>query len=101
MDEATQYLPVGEGAGARRLAVRADPGATPGVFWLCGFKSDMGGTKAQALASWARTAGRASVRFDYSGHGHSDGALAAGPIRRWLEARPSGFSPSARLPPIA
>jgi pimeloyl-ACP methyl ester carboxylesterase len=85
MDELVHYWPVGEGAAGRRLAVRADPGATPGVFWLCGFKSDMGGTKASALAAWARAAGRACVRFDYSGHGQSGGEFAAGTIGRWLE----------------
>jgi len=100
MDEARQYLPVGEGAAARRLAVRVDPGATPGVFWLCGFKSDMGGIKAQALASWARTAGRACVRFDYSGHGHSDGEFAAGTIGRWLEDSLAVFDAFCRGPQV-
>jgi pimeloyl-ACP methyl ester carboxylesterase len=100
MDEATQYLPVGQGAAARRLAVRVDPGAMPGVFWLCGFKSDMGGTKAQALASWARTAGRACVRFDYSGHGHSDGEFAAGTIGRWLEDSLAVFDAFCRGPQV-
>jgi alpha-beta hydrolase superfamily lysophospholipase len=85
MDEPVHYWPVGEGPAARRLAVRADPGANPGVFWLCGFKSDMGGTKATALADWARAAGRACVRFDYSGHGQSGGEFAAGTIGHWLE----------------
>ena len=100
MDEGTQYLPVGEGAAARRLAVRVDTGAAPGVFWLCGFKSDMGGTKAQALAAWARTAGRACVRFDYSGHGQSGGAFAAGTIGRWLEDSLAVFDAFCRGPQV-
>ena len=37
-----------------------------------GYKSDMKGTKAEALADWAEQAGRAFVRFDYSGHGESE-----------------------------
>jgi pimeloyl-ACP methyl ester carboxylesterase len=100
MDEPVQYWPVGEGSAARRLAVRADRGAGPGVFWLCGFKSDMGGTKATALAAWARTAGRACVRFDYSGHGQSGGEFAAGTIGRWLEDSLAVFDAFCRGPQV-
>jgi pimeloyl-ACP methyl ester carboxylesterase len=53
--------------------------------WLGGFRSDMGGTKAQALADWALAGGRAYVRFDYFGHGESDGDFQAGTITRWRE----------------
>jgi len=55
------------------------------LFWLGGFKSDMQGTKALALDAWATERGRASVRFDYSGHGESGGDFAEGTIGRWLE----------------
>jgi pimeloyl-ACP methyl ester carboxylesterase len=44
----------------------------------------MKGTKAEALARWAEEAGRAFVRFDYSGHGESGGAFTDGTIGRWL-----------------
>jgi pimeloyl-ACP methyl ester carboxylesterase len=80
-----KYLDVGVDSAARRLAVRVQPGAAPGLFWLGGFKSDMRGTKAQALAQWAGERGRACVRFDYSGHGESGGDFAEGTIGRWLE----------------
>jgi pimeloyl-ACP methyl ester carboxylesterase len=100
MDEPVYYWPVGEGPAARRLAVRADPGANPGVFWLCGFKSDMGGTKATALAAWARAAGRACVRFDYSGHGQSGGEFAAGTIGHWLEDSLAVFDAFCRGPQV-
>jgi pimeloyl-ACP methyl ester carboxylesterase len=43
----------------------------------------MAGTKAQTLAEWARTRGQGFVRFDYSGHGQSDGAFEDGTISRW------------------
>lgn len=56
----------------------------PGLFWLGGFKSDMKGTKAEALDAWAEAHGRACVRFDYSGHGESGGAFTDGSIGRWL-----------------
>jgi pimeloyl-ACP methyl ester carboxylesterase len=65
-----------------------DDGAGPTVVWLGGFRSDMTGSKAEAVAASGRTHGRKVVRFDYSGHGASDGDFEAGRIGRWLaEAR--------------
>jgi pimeloyl-ACP methyl ester carboxylesterase len=72
---------------ARTIAVRVREGKShekPGVFWLGGFKSDMKGTKAQALDAWAERQGRPCVRFDYSGHGESGGEFTDGTIGRWL-----------------
>src|SRR3989344_8533220 len=68
-----------------RLAWRLVEGAGPPVVWLGGFKSDMTGTKAEALADWALAQGRAYVRFDYFGHGASSGDFAEGTITRWRE----------------
>jgi pimeloyl-ACP methyl ester carboxylesterase len=79
------FIEVGEGSAARKIAVRAHTGSTPGLFWLGGFNSDMRGTKALALDAWAAEHDRACVRFDYSGHGESGGALIEGTIGRWLE----------------
>jgi len=79
------FIEVGNGAGQRRIAVRACAGGSPGLFWLGGFHSDMKGTKALALNAWAAAEGRACVRFDYSGHGESGGAFSDGTIGRWLE----------------
>ena len=72
--------------GARRgakLAWRKVDGAGPTVVWLGGFHSDMTGTKAQALAEWAAAQGRGFLRFDYFGHGASEGDFAAGTVTRW------------------
>lgn len=66
-----------------RVAWRRVDGDGPTVVWLGGFKSDMTGTKAQALADWAIANRRAYVRFDYFGHGESTGDFAAGTISRW------------------
>lgn len=66
------------------LACERLDGAGPTFVWLGGFKSDMGGTKAQMLAEWANKAGQAFVRFDYSGHGQSGGTFEGGSISRWL-----------------
>jgi pimeloyl-ACP methyl ester carboxylesterase len=70
---------------SRTIAVRVREGKSPGLFWLGGFKSDMKGTKAEALDRWAKKEGRACVRFDYSGHGESGGAFTDGTIGRWLD----------------
>ena len=80
-----EMITVGTGRFARHIAVRARNGSGPGLMWLGGFKSDMNGTKAQALDQWAAEKGRACVRFDYSGHGESGGAFTDGTIGRWLE----------------
>ncbi len=84
-DLCLKFLGVGTGIASRRVAVRLRAGAPPGLVWLGGFKSDMKGTKAEALDAWARDSGRAMTRFDYSGHGESGGNFADGTIGRWLE----------------
>jgi pimeloyl-ACP methyl ester carboxylesterase len=66
-----------------RVAWRRVDGRGPAVVWLGGFRSDMAGTKAQALAEWAQAKGQAYVRFDYFGHGESSGDFAKGTITRW------------------
>jgi pimeloyl-ACP methyl ester carboxylesterase len=80
-----KYLSLGTESDVRRIAIRNQEGGEPGLFWLGGFKSDMHGIKARALAAWATEHNRACVRFDYSGHGESGGAFADGTIGRWLE----------------
>ena len=94
------FVEVGEGATARRIAVRAREGAAPGLFWLGGFNSDMQGTKALALDEWAAGHGRACVRFDYSGHGESGGAFIDGTIGRWLEESIAVFYRFCRGPQV-
>jgi pimeloyl-ACP methyl ester carboxylesterase len=84
-DNCPKSLAVGTGTSCRPVAVRQRAGGAPGLFWLSGLKSDMQGTKAQALDHWAQLHGRALTRFDYSGHGESGGSFADGTIGRWLE----------------
>ena len=67
------------------IAYRATDGKSPGVVFLGGFMSDMTGTKASALEAHCRRAGRGFVRFDYSGHGASDGAFRDGTIGGWRD----------------
>lgn len=68
----------------RRIAHHVQAGTGPGVVFLGGFRSDMGGTKALFLQDWARRNGRAFLRFDYSGHGQSSGDFEDGGIGDWL-----------------
>jgi pimeloyl-ACP methyl ester carboxylesterase len=53
-------------------------------------------TKADALADWAQSNGRAYIRFDYSGHGKSGGRFEDGTISRWLEEATAIFYKKAR-----
>jgi pimeloyl-ACP methyl ester carboxylesterase len=81
------HLVVGSGPDARRIAYLSAPAAQPerpGLVWLCGLKSEMTSTKAAAVADWARSQGLACLRFDYSGHGQSEGRFEDGTISRWL-----------------
>jgi pimeloyl-ACP methyl ester carboxylesterase len=84
----------------RTIAVRAREGRSPGLFWLGGFKSDMKGTKAEALDRWAAAEGRACLRFDYSGHGESGGDFMDGTIGRWLEESVAVYWQFAKRPQV-
>ncbi len=68
-----------------RIAYRKRHGKGPGVVWLGGFRSDMDGTKAEALDGWAARRGRACLRFDYFGHGLSSGNFVNGTISHWRD----------------
>ena len=92
--EKPQFLEVGEPPETRRHRVsppRVQRGASPGLVWLGGFKSDMESTKAAAIDDYARERGRAFLRFDYSGHGASGGRFEDGTISRWLEESLAAF----------
>jgi pimeloyl-ACP methyl ester carboxylesterase len=99
-DLCLKVLHVGTDKAVRPIAVRAREGATPGLLWLGGFKSDMKGIKAEALDRWAQERGRALVRFDYSGHGESGGSFTDGTIGRWLEESLAVFDAFCRGPQV-
>lgn len=56
----------------------------PCVMFLGGFRSDMSGSKALALEADCKKRGQAFVRFDYSGHGISEGRFEEGCIGQWF-----------------
>ncbi len=87
-DGQPQFLMVGKAPNQRRIAFRRRApvrGGAPGVVWLSGYRSDMGSTKAAALDAEAERRGLGLLRFDYSGHGRSEGRLEDGTVSRWLE----------------
>lgn len=89
-----QFIEVGDEAQRRRIAYISQAGkpGAPGLLWLAGLKSDMVSTKAEALSHFAAERGLGYVRFDYSGHGQSEGAFENGTIGAWLEEAIAVFS---------
>jgi len=57
----------------------------PAVMFLGGFRSDMQGTKATFLEKTCRDRRQSFVRFDYSGHGQSEGNFKDGTISSWAQ----------------
>ncbi|MEJ8570886.1 alpha/beta hydrolase [Microbaculum marinum] len=101
MDEAARSdIEIGEGAEARSIAVLRRTGKAPDIVWLGGYRSDMAGTKAEALDRWAAGEGRGAVRFDYSGHGQSGGDFFDGSISRWLAESSTVIDAYTEAPPI-
>lgn len=105
MQPEASTLNVGTGHEARSIAAltrkATEAGAgLPGFVWLGGYRSDMTGSKAEALCQLAGTQGRASLRFDYSGHGASGGSFREGTISRWLEESLAAFDHYTSAPQI-
>jgi pimeloyl-ACP methyl ester carboxylesterase len=78
----TSYFTSPEG---RRLAFRQNPASSGKLtfVWMCGFKSDISGTKVLRLEDWANRTGHGFLAFDYSGHGQSGGAFEDGTVSQW------------------
>jgi pimeloyl-ACP methyl ester carboxylesterase len=66
------------------IAYQYLPGDQPTVMFMPGFFSNMEGTKARWLEQCCRERGQAYVRFDYRGHGESDGKFEDGTVSDWL-----------------
>ena len=67
-----------------QIAYRHLAGSLPTIVFLPGFFSNMEGTKATFFEKQCRKRGQADVRFDYRGHGASDGRFEDGTITDWL-----------------
>ena len=70
---------------SQRLAYHKIDGKKPGLIFLCGHGSDMHGTKSIYMENWAREHGHGFIRFDYRGHGQSDGNFLDLAISDWTE----------------
>ena len=79
-----QFLPCKDGTRLAWQGRRGESGKA-NLVWLGGFRADMGGTKAMFLDDWAAQTGRTLTRFDYFGHGQSDGRFEDGTIGRWAD----------------
>lgn len=99
---AIQYL---ERSEKPRLAYHSTPAGQggenlPTVMFLGGFRSDMEGTKALYLEARCRDRGQAYIRFDYSGHGVSEGRFEDGTIGLWKDDALTVFDGLTREPVI-
>ena len=72
------------GDGTELAWIKSD-GIGPAVVFLPGFRSDMNGDKATAMAKFCASRGHAMLRFDYSGHGASSGQFENGTIGIWAQ----------------
>jgi pimeloyl-ACP methyl ester carboxylesterase len=81
-----QFITVGTGETARRIAYLSQAPVRegdPGLMWLIGLKSGLGFT-----------------RFDYSGHGRSEGRFEDATISDWLDESTAVFERLTRGPQI-
>jgi pimeloyl-ACP methyl ester carboxylesterase len=102
--EEPKYFTVGNPPNQRRIAFRRRAPAQSGrhrLVWLCGYRSDMESMKASALDAEAERLGLGLLRFDYSGHGRSEGRLMDGTISAWLEEALAIFRAETEGPQIA
>ncbi|GJL85655.1 MAG: alpha/beta hydrolase [Micavibrio sp.] len=72
----------------------------PMVMFLGGFMSDMNGTKATYLEQQCKARGQEFLRFDYSGHGASEGEFTDGTIGHWKEDALAMFDHMVKGPVI-
>ena len=100
-EQPPEFLNVRGKDSTHRIAWRHNNGpskdSAPGLFWLGGFKSDMEGSKARALVRMGEEQGMAVTRFDYSGHGLSEGDVVGGSISDWLAEAEAVFGKTTGL----
>ena len=71
--------------GGGHVACRFLPGRSPTVVFLCGYASEMSGTKARYLHRVCAEAGHGYLRFDHRGRGASSGRFEDGTIGSWTD----------------
>lgn len=86
--------------GGIQIAFQKRGGTGSALVWIGGYRSDMNGTKAVHLDSYAERTGRNFLRHDYSGHGQSGGALHDGTISLWVSQSLGVFRSQSSGPQI-
>jgi pimeloyl-ACP methyl ester carboxylesterase len=86
----------------RRIAYQRQVGdeSKTGIIFFGGFASDMTGTKATFLAEECRKRHWSFLRFDYRGHGQSDGTFKESTIGDWIDDSLQVFDQLTRGPQI-
>jgi len=57
----------------------------PGLLFLPGYGSNMDGTKATQIFTWAKQQGLQATLMDYGGHGYSSGEFSEGTLGQWTD----------------
>lgn len=83
------------------IAAKKLDGNTPTVIFMPGFFSNMEGTKASFLEERCRNRGQQYIRFDYRGHGQSDGKFEDGTVTDWLNDTLLVLDELAQAPVVA
>jgi len=86
--QTTPFSSIEMADGSRRVLQKIEPqpqnSDLPSMVFLAGHGSDMLGSKAEFLAEYASQNGFGLLRFDYYGHGKSDGNLKDGNLSIWV-----------------
>lgn len=83
------------------IAANKLDGDLPTVIFMPGFFSNMEGTKARFLEGRCKSRGQAYIRFDYRGHGRSDGKFEDGTVTNWLNDTLLVLDKLAKAPVVA
>tara|TARA_X000000950_G_scaffold263360_1_gene335527 strand:- start:172 stop:948 length:777 start_codon:yes stop_codon:yes gene_type:complete len=67
------------------LKKKKSNGASFSIVFLCGYKSDVFGKKAVYIEKLQEKMGFEYLRFDYSGHGFSEGKIESRTLTNWLD----------------
>ena len=67
----------------QKIAYKFFKGKSPGIIFIHGLNSDMGGTKAISIEKFAKQRGLSYLRFDCRGHGKSHGKFEEFTISDW------------------
>ena len=83
MSDTSQYFKSSYGD---KLACKvSDVNSEITLFFFGGYASTMTGAKATSLSEWSQNQKVNLIRFDYSGHGESEGSFKEGTVTKWSD----------------